>query len=373
MKATSHVVTPVLRPWQKMQAAMLYHYASLAYLTPLHDMVNNLINGVADPLVDLAMKQGRDAHLANQRWGNRDTAKNWSNNAWPFLKDLQASLAKDVVQRATGEYSITAVNECLRGIAEYSMQWATIQEELAFERALAGISTYSLPHDQTLQEYHNRWKDSSFAHYFQEYSSQHLTIPQFRLRLDVSANTGELPPQTGVYIAHDDPNATLQFVWKGTRSAELRPANTFNEIGLAALREVGREDLWINDEKMFKFAMADRYKEKFRAKLTFADSEWPSAAAGVVGNAAFQTRSCRWSLVECMPGEVESLATLHSSVSDAAIASRRIEGGAPCKTAAYYFTPSLANSRRFLQAGEIAPILGSAYGTTYWQWDERQQ
>jgi hypothetical protein len=40
--------------WHRKQAAMLYHFASLDHLKGLHRMVNQLIDGVVDPLLDLA-------------------------------------------------------------------------------------------------------------------------------------------------------------------------------------------------------------------------------------------------------------------------------------------------------------------------------
>lgn len=107
---------PTLGPWQKKQAAMLYYYASGAYLKPLHAMVTNLIDNVADPMLDLAKSQGRDAQLISERWGKRHISQNWSNNAWPFLKDLQVSLARDLAALNRGEYRVTAVNNALRGM-----------------------------------------------------------------------------------------------------------------------------------------------------------------------------------------------------------------------------------------------------------------
>ena len=66
-----------LDPWRRRQAAMLYHYSSLDYLKGLHALVTNLIQGVAEPALDLARKQGRDAVLVDDRWGTRNTSANW--------------------------------------------------------------------------------------------------------------------------------------------------------------------------------------------------------------------------------------------------------------------------------------------------------
>lgn len=74
---------------------MLYEYSSIEYLTKLIQLVNQLIVGIVDPVLTAAAAQGWDALLKSPRWRIRDTPENWANNAWPFLKELQASLAKD--------------------------------------------------------------------------------------------------------------------------------------------------------------------------------------------------------------------------------------------------------------------------------------
>ncbi|MFS2133152.1 hypothetical protein ACCD04_24935, partial [Telluria sp. Tellsp131] len=67
-----------LSAWDKVQAAMLYHYASLDYLKGLHRMVSELMDGEIDPLINLARAQGRDAVLRDARWGDRNTVQNWA-------------------------------------------------------------------------------------------------------------------------------------------------------------------------------------------------------------------------------------------------------------------------------------------------------
>ena len=81
--------------WQKKQAALLYYYASIEYLKPLHGMVNDVIKGI-DITLQLASDEGRDRFLVNERWGARDTSANWSTYAFPALLDLQKSVAKQV-------------------------------------------------------------------------------------------------------------------------------------------------------------------------------------------------------------------------------------------------------------------------------------
>ena len=78
--------------WQKRQATVLYHYASLDYLKGLKLRVDALINGT-DVLLDTAQQQGRDALVASKRWGARDTSANWSTYGFPALMDFQQTTA----------------------------------------------------------------------------------------------------------------------------------------------------------------------------------------------------------------------------------------------------------------------------------------
>lgn len=362
-----------LGSWQRKQAAMLYFYSSLEYLTRLQKMVSKMIDNIIDPSIELAVKERRDDRLASKKLGRRDTVENWSNNAWPFLKDLQISLLHDVIARSNGEYSTTSVMDRLRGMGEYSTVWATSAEEEKFATALANISAYSLPHDQTLEDSYNAWDDFSLTKQFQEFAADRVVIPKFRIRRDITASTGQLPPKTGVYIATDDPNATLQFVWNSGRGAQLRPANTFNDIGLAALIEVGRDDLWLNDQKMFAFAMNGKNAETFRSNLTYGGSEWTKAASGTVAMSAFQTTPSTWAFVEICPGETESIVSNCRSVAAHDEGTQRIEGGSKCIHAGYYFTPSIEHSRRFFKMGERTPDIRSSYGKVFWQWDDSQE
>jgi hypothetical protein len=52
--------------------------------------------------------------------------------------------------------------------------------------------------------------------------------------------------------------------------------------------------------------------------------------------------------------------------------SLRCEAGQSCPQEGYWFTPAALNSRRYFKQGEVMPDMKSGYGTTIWQWDERQ-
>lgn len=323
-----------LNSWQKKQAAMLYHFASLDYLKGLHRMVSDLMNGVVNPLLVLAQGQNRDAFLVDPRWGSRNTTENWSNNAWPFLRDFQCSLAKDIAGRAFEQYGITDTNNCFRGMSEYSMQWATVEEEQRFIGMVRIISDYANNIDQTLDDYHHsRWNDYDFAHSYKEFGSQHPQIPKFRVRADIAGESGRTTVRTGVYVAQDDPLAALQFAWIGNGGGKLRPAKTFNDIGLAALKQVGREDLWLDDQKMFDVAMQSPHQALFKPTIYMLGNEHRNFAAGAVEEEAFVDRPCKWYFVEIINGEFEDFEKIACSPVPSEAAARIVGGDAcvPCE------------------------------------------
>lgn len=362
-----------LSVWHRKQAAMLLHFTSIDYLKNIHKLVNDLLNGVVDPLLELAEVQHRDAVLYNSVWGDRNTSENWANNAWPILKDLQASLAKDIALRAAGYYGKTAVNECLRGIEQYSLEWTIPEEEQLFERALQLISSHAGNLDDTLSSFNdNRWTDYGFAYSCPEFAAHQRKIPKFRVRSEVSFDTGSVPTQTGVYVAKDDPHAALQFVWTGSDARKLRQANTFNDIGLAALNYVGREDMWFNGHKMFDFATSKQYDAIFHDNVYLDGLPRADLAASAVARESFKKRATKWHLIEIVAGEFEEIDSLPVARFDET-PRHRILGGEPCAQTGYYFTPSMANSRRHFLQGVVTPTFDSKYGQTIWQWDENQE
>jgi hypothetical protein len=364
--------TSELTPWQKKQAAMLYYFTSEDYLRTLHKMVRDLVNGVVEPMLDLARAQGRDSVLINSVWGTRDTSENWANNGWPILKDLQTSLARTLAGRSSNHFRISAVNECLRGIDEYSLGWMTPGEEAMFGIATRAISAYASGWDTTVTDYANDWDDYGFAYDYPSFASLNDQIPKLRIRPDLRTKTGELAPRTGVYFSPDEPHASLQFAWAEHGGLRLRLANTFNEFGLAALTAVGRDALWFDKEKMLRFVLSDPLAQRIRHEV-FADGE-PNAtlAPSAVARSAFTTKSCSWILVEPIPDEFEELSSLSNPTQQLAPPLKRIIGGNGCMESGFYFTPSVPNSRRYFAKGDRMPIMSSVFGDTIWQWDANQ-
>jgi len=359
-----------LTSWKQKQAAMLACFSSTEYLVHLHKLVIHLINGNVEPVLDRAESQGRDAILVDERWGTRDTAQNWSSNAWPFLKNLQVSLSKNIAERASGKFMKTPVHEYFRGMDQFSLDWMTPDEEAAFNVERQRINTWASPIDLTMSDLMSKgWNDYYFAYDYPEFASRFDQVPRFRIRTDIICPTGVIPKQTGIYIAKNDPHAALQFAWSGKEGRPLRKATTFNELGLAALAAVGRDDLWFSDDKMFKFTTSPPYAQLFHDDVIWSDGPHPNLAPSAVARRAFTTRDCDWYLVEPIEGEFDRLADLGTPAQ--AKHGPRIVGGEQCVEPGFYFSPSRPNSRRYFAKGEIAPVFDTQYGKTFWQWDSR--
>lgn len=72
---------------------MLYHFASTDSLLAIQKKLNQIV-AFANGTLDLSKIQDRDLVLTSDRWGTRDTAQNWGNNAWQFLIDFQKKRSK---------------------------------------------------------------------------------------------------------------------------------------------------------------------------------------------------------------------------------------------------------------------------------------
>ncbi|CAH0246987.1 hypothetical protein SRABI118_02867 [Massilia sp. Bi118] len=361
-----------LTSWRKKQAAMLLYYSSLEYLITLHKLVTDLINGDVEAILERAQIQRRDKLLVDKRWGVRNTSKNWSNYAWPYLKDLQISLAKNIAEREAGVYGMTAVSEYLYALQQFSLDWMTPAEEEILNTATQNISYWATPLDKTMADFmSSSWNDFGFAYRYPDYVTQFDTISKFHVNTDIIVSTDVIPEKTGIYVSKDDPHAALQFAWAGKEGRKLREANTFNELGLDALAAVGRKDLWFNEQKMFDFATTSKYAKLLHDDVIWENGSHPDLAPSAVARQAFTKRPSEWYLVEPIEGEFEKLADL--DIVETVENGPRIAGGEKCTEPGFYFAPSRLDSRRYFSRGDTAPSFDTQYGATIWQWDMQQQ
>lgn len=363
-----------LTSWQKKQAALLYHFSSLKYLQGLRDRVNR-IKSFAEGRINQSRVEGRDRFLHSKQWGDRDTTENWSNNAWQFLADFQQSVTEAISDHSLNSFNVTGTHQCARGLSEYSMQWATVQEEEQFDAMFAELSNYARNIDTTMQKSYqvSWWSDFGFTLAWVRHASELKIIPKFRAVPDIISDTGHIPSRTGVYIAVDDPNASLQFAWNGSHGGEIMPSSTFNDLGFAALTAVGRSKLWVDEAAMRDFVWGNLSNPDF-ASDEYANSSLSLALApSVVARYAFKARPTRWCLVEIVEGEFESVEEeIEPHWPSQSPAKQRFCAGDQCQSAGYYFTPARLDSRRWFAHGEAFPEVGSSYGQTIWQWDTRQ-
>lgn len=360
----------ILSPTHKRQGTLLNHFTSLSYLIDLKKDLNELIT-FANNLLDIARQQDRDRHLRSQQWGDRNTSSNWGNNAWAYLIDFQQSLARKIAARSFEEYAITASTHYARGMSEYSMDWMTVGEQEQFDKMFQALQRKAEKIDLTTDRTGPapRWNDSSLTKTWITHFPGRVDVPKFRVREDIRARTGEVPPRTGLYVCREDPNATLQFAWNGGRPGPLLCASTFNDLGLAALDNVGRADLWVDGKKMLKFLQANLNNAELQADWFFSSSQTEQLAGSLVALHSFTEREGTWHFVEMCEGEFE---TIDADAVSVAGPSPRFEAGQTCNHPGYYFTPARADSRQFFNTGDNFPRIDAQYGASIWQWDEDQ-
>jgi hypothetical protein len=360
-----------LNKWQKRQATLLYHFASMEYLKGLKKLLDDFVKGV-DLTLDGA--GGRDELLVSQRWGVRDTAANFGTYGFAALKDFQKSVVRQIAEVSSEYYHATGSNQCQRLIGELSMGWSTPEEQERFEEGMALIANYAGQIDTTMK---HGWTDPMFSDVWEEFAHLFKQIPKFRVRTDVEAESGKMPVRTGVYVPQDDPYGSLQFAWTGNNDGRLFDCSTFNDLGMQALSSVGRDKLSTNDPRFLPIVKQPKYLAGFKELDWFKEPNFlndPRQAMLFISDAGISTRPCKWYFVEVVNGEFEDASELDALDPVAAPQPLRLrtEAGQACVRSGFYFTPAKTNSRQNFKQGDIMPSVGGDYGSTIWQWDERQ-
>ena len=361
---------------QKRQATLLYHWLSMDYLQELLAMVQRLIAGV-DVVVDEATQQGRDRLMVSERWGVRDTTANWSTHVYPALEAFRESTIRLIARRANESYSGTGAYQCARMISEHSSMWMTVGEEERFKEEFQKVYRYARRIDSVCGSGgQKRISDDMMSNSWERYSDIFPRLPLFRVRTDVEGESGKIPPRTGVYIAQDDPNTTLQFGWTGNTDGRLGKAITFNALGLKALAVLGRPALWRDDDKITVF-VSDAFRRGIMTDYGMmsgpGDEDDPRKAPFILTQNVYTQRPCKWYFVEMIDGEYDDEAeTVESSAPAASSRRPNVPAGTPCPEAGWWFTPVKPDSRRYFKQGETMPALTSDYGQTFWQWSPDQ-
>lgn len=355
--------------WRKKQIALLYHFTSLEYLKSLDMMVDDLML-YADVVLSAAQRERRDELIANDRWGMRDTAENWGNYGWPFLIDFKRSLLRHIADRSSQIYHVSGANFFARGTAEMSLQWTTPAEEDQIEQKMKQISNHATYMDESLRRepQGGKWSDYGLTRTWNRYCKDFPRLPRFQLRPDVEAVTGQVPPLTGVYVPQSDPHGVPQFAWSGGDKGKLLECQTFSEVGLVALKAVGRRELWLNEPQMYAYATLPKNRARFKEDMSMMGKFYPDLASYAVAMQASTTRACKWYLVELVDGEYEDYddSTIPGVVEERG----RVLGGERCPKAGYYSTLAKDKSRRYFEVGELMPDFQNSWGTVIWQLSE---
>ena len=356
--------------WQKKQAVLLYKYSSLSYLEGLRDRVRAL-RVFAEDVLDASDAEGRDKYLRSKQWGERDTGENWANNGWPLLKDFQQSVAQSIADQRSNIYHSTGAYQCARAMSELSMQWTTPAEQDRFDKMFEEIYKYAGYIDETMERTTatTRWDDFGLTLAWNTQSVEFPLLPKVAPLPDLVANSGQLPPRTGVYVSLDDPHATLQFAWTGSPSGRLLDATTFNATGKSALAAIGRTRLWTDGEAMLGFVLENLSNPEIIEDPFFEDSKTAELAPSLVARNAFTSTPSRWCYVELVKDEYEPIGL---EVDESRQEAQRCAAGELCTKGGFYFSPAEVHSRRHFQYGERFPALISDYGKTIWQWDNEQ-
>jgi len=363
-----------LNVYQKLQATLLYHWMSLDYLKGLKDLIDALING-ADVTLELAKRQGRDALIANDRWGVRDTSVNWSTYAFPALEDFRKSTVRDIALRATESYEFTGANQCAHMLGEFSSRWMSPEEEERFNQQFEAVCRYAYNIDSAAGAggVRHLLNDKIMSLHWLEHSTTFLRLPKYRVRTDIEGVTGKLPPNTGVYVAQDDEFATLQFAWRGNSDGILGEAQTLNEAGHRAIVSIGRNAMWVDGKKMAAYAEKafSRGELNDRGSYFVGDEKDPEWVGEILSHNFVTTRPCKWYFVERIEGEYDDEVE-EPELTSASAERLRCPAGQPCPKAGYWLTPAKLSSRRLFKQGEVMPDFDSNYGATIWQWDEQE-
>jgi hypothetical protein len=130
-------------------------------------------------------------------------------------------------------------------------------------------------------------------------------FPKFRVLTDITAESGQTPPRTGVYVSADDHDASLQFAWTGDAYGKLLDCTTFNGLGKAALAATGREKLWVDGRAMLDFVLANLSSPELTCDDFFDEAHTEELAPSLVARNAFTSHPSRWYYVELLNGEFE--------------------------------------------------------------------
>ncbi|MGY5941273.1 hypothetical protein [Stenotrophomonas forensis] len=354
---------PELNPWHKRQAALIHHFTSMEYLKGLLPQIDSLL-AMTDQILD------ERSHLdtsgrALAGWESQDTASHFSTYAYPALMEFRECVVEDIALRSIERYRGAGEHQCARMLEEYAYQmaWATPEQEKLFRETTERVFSYASELSGTVARPPVA-NDFSFWLLWNKGVIDSHRIPKFRVRTDFVVRTNQVPPRTGIYVAKDDPMASLQFAWTGGYG-HLCPAMAPNDIGRDVLKQIGRDGMWADTKAFYRFLDANRHLDPYGWSDIQADLV--KVAPSVIAGSAFDLKDCDWYFVEPIANEFEEIDGSYTGTDQPDLRPDRVAAGERAPVAGWWYSPA-QGSRRFFKQGDVFPAINSDWGDTFWIW-----
>ncbi|WP_117310671.1 hypothetical protein [Stenotrophomonas sp. G4] len=356
-----------LNPWHKRQAALIHHFTSMEYLKALLPQIDSLL-ALTDQILD-ERSHLDTAGRALAGWSSQNTASHFSTYAYPALMEFREAVVESIALRSIERYRRAGEHQCSRMLEEYAYQmaWATPEQEALFRETAEKVFRYARELSGLVARPPVK-NDFSFWLLWNKGVISSHRIPKFRIRTDIVVRTNQVPPRTGIYVAKDDPMASLQFAWTGGYG-ELCPAMALNDVGRAVLKHIGREGLWGDTEALYRFLDANRHMDPYGWSDTQADVA--EVAPSVIAGSSFDLQDCEWHFVEPVPDEFEDIDGSYIGTGRQDRRPDRVAAGKPVPVAGWWYTPA-QGSRRYFKQGDVFPTINSDWGDTFWIWAQDQ-
>jgi len=352
-----------LNPWHKRQAALIHHFTSMEYLKGLLPQIDSLL-AMTDQMLDERLHLDT-AGRALAGWSSQSTASHFSTYAYPALMEFRECVVEDIALRSIERYRGAGEHQCARMLDEYACQmiWATPDQERLFRETAEQVFRYASELSDIVARPPVE-NDFSFWLLWNKRVIDSHRIPKFRVRTDCVVQTNQVPPRTGIYVAKDDPMASLQFAWTGGHG-ELCPARVLNEVGRTVLKQLGREGLWGNTEALYRFLDANRHLDP--KGWPYIQAHMVKSAQSLIAGKSFDRQNCEWYFVERVADEFEDIDGSYAGTDRPDVRPDRVAAGKRVPVAGWWYTPA-QGSRRFFKEGDVFPAINSDWGDTFWIW-----
>lgn len=297
---------------------LLERYSSFEYYEPMYKAWKEMLDHVETCYAKFMNRLPHD-------YRNRPVPKQpdvaWGQMVLPNFRNTMLSLESGYLLMQRGDKSGTSasisVEGDVRGQRDYWAEWMDEVEPDGAGKYYERLYRASHYAGNIHATYSGFWSKSELTSNYWEDGRGPLnpppTWPAYRLNKSVTVKTGDIIPQTGIYLPTAD-DSCAEFLIKGREAIE---ANVGYDP--KRMQNVSEEPTtWI---------LVDRIADR---------SDIPAVQAA---EAAQRLR--------CPAGQL-------------------------CPQSGFWFTPAKTDSRRYFKAGEIMPRFETDYGETIWQWDEIQ-